>query len=75
MWNILSKPVCPYIYFAGEYTSLDGMLGAHGAYNTGVKAAEQIINGYCDRELKRQQKRKEKETEGKKEDSKNKDEL
>ncbi|XP_060068174.1 uncharacterized protein LOC132548334 [Ylistrum balloti] len=59
LWNVLSSPVCPYLYFAGEHTSLDGMVGSHGSYNTGIRAAEQILNGRCERELKRQQKKKE----------------
>ncbi|XP_069108852.1 uncharacterized protein [Argopecten irradians] len=74
LWETLSSPVCPYIYFAGDYTSLDGMVGAHGSYNTGIRAAEQILNGRCERELKRQQKRKEEKE--KTEDKKDKkDEL
>jgi hypothetical protein len=36
MMDALTKPICPYIYFAGEYTSLEHMNTAHGAYMPGV---------------------------------------
>lgn len=48
LWKILQQPVCPYIYFAGAHleagTHVDSL---HGAYNSGLKAAEQIINNKC----------------------------
>ena len=49
MMDALTKPICPYIYFAGEYTSLEHMNTAHGAYMSGVNAAEQIISKLCDK--------------------------
>ena len=49
MMDALTKPICPYIYFAGEYTSLEHMNTAHGAYMPGVNAAEQIISKLCDK--------------------------
>lgn len=48
LWSTLQQPVCPYIYFAGAYTeAVSHMDSLHGAYNSGVRAAEQIINGVC----------------------------
>lgn len=47
-WKSLQNPVCPYIYFAGAYTETVSHVDTlHGAYNSGVRAAEQYINGIC----------------------------
>lgn len=48
LWQTLQKPVCPYMYFAGAYTeTISHVDSLHGAYNSGVRAAEQIIKGVC----------------------------
>uniref|UniRef100_K1PP43 C2H2-type domain-containing protein n=1 Tax=Magallana gigas TaxID=29159 RepID=K1PP43_MAGGI len=39
--EILSEPRCPGLYFAGEYTITEHMNTAHGAYMSGIRAAEQ----------------------------------
>ncbi|CAC5388619.1 unnamed protein product [Mytilus coruscus] len=86
MFDSLTKPVCPYIYFAGEYTSLEHMNTAHGAYMSGIRAADQIISNYCAKEplkgkkveTSKEKTKKEKKSEKKKENQngdKLKDEL
>lgn len=86
MFDSLTKPVCPFIYFAGEYTSLEHMNTAHGAYLSGIRAADQIISNYCAKEPSKGKKvetskektKKEKKSEKKREnqkDDKLKDEL
>lgn len=53
MLEVLKRPVCPHIYFAGAYTELSGHVDSiHGAYNSGIRAAEQILGGVC-KELKK----------------------
>ncbi|XP_052769701.1 uncharacterized protein LOC128209629 [Mya arenaria] len=48
MWKTLQEPVCPYIFFAGVYTEDDSHIDSlHGAYNSGIRAAEQILGNYC----------------------------
>lgn len=48
LWNNVQEPVCPYIYFAGAYTeTMSHVDSLHGAYNSGIRAAEQIIQGVC----------------------------
>lgn len=48
LWKTLQEPVCPYIYFAGGYTQASSHLDAlHDAYNSGIQAAQQIINNVC----------------------------
>ncbi|KAL5013763.1 hypothetical protein ScPMuIL_008033 [Solemya velum] len=43
----LYQPICPYIYFAGEHT-MPGLMGTvQGAYQSGIRAAEQLITGFC----------------------------
>lgn len=59
LWNILQEPVCPYIYFAGAYTESSGHFDSlHGAYNSGIRAAEQIINDICESKSKLKRKAK-----------------
>lgn len=53
LWQTLQKPVCPYIYFAGAYTeTVSHVDSLHGAYNSGVRAAEQIIKHVCKKSKK-----------------------
>lgn len=48
LWKILQKPLCPFIYFAGAYTETRSYFETlHGAYNSGIRAANQIINNVC----------------------------
>ena len=66
LWKTLQQPVCPHIYFAGSYTQASSHLDAlHDAYNSGVQAAQQIINNVC----------KDKVNKDKKKSKKSKDEL
>ncbi len=44
--KLLQKTVDDRLYFAGEATSLTDSATVHGAYTTGVQAAEKIINGF-----------------------------
>ncbi|KAK6182248.1 hypothetical protein SNE40_009974 [Patella caerulea] len=60
LWDVFDLPVCPGIYFAGEYTTLDGLGTLHGAYNSGVKAAEALMSGYCEQKAREEQELKEK---------------
>ncbi|XP_060559853.1 uncharacterized protein LOC132719912 [Ruditapes philippinarum] len=64
MWTALQEPICPYIYFAGAYTeTVSHVDSLHGAYNSGVRAAEQYINRVCkkSKESKKKQKKQPKE--------------
>lgn len=72
--KILSEPRCPGLYFAGEYTITEHMNTVHGAYMSGIRAAEQVMSGYCiqqaerEKEEKRKQRKKKKSEKGKKEE-------
>ncbi|KAL4237415.1 hypothetical protein ACF0H5_002132 [Mactra antiquata] len=69
MWKTLQQPVCPYIYFAGAHTEADTHIDSlHGAYDSGIRASQQIINSIC--ETKKKSANKKQKTK-----SKNKDEL
>lgn len=57
VFRTLSEPVCPHLYFAGEYTSEDSIFTAHGAYNSGVRAAQQVITNHCENVAKKKQKK------------------
>lgn len=78
--KILSEPRCPGLYFAGEYTITEHMNTAHGAYMSGIRAAEQVMSGYCiqqaerEKEVKRKKKEKKKKDKGKKEESEDEEE-
>lgn len=53
----LLRPVCPYLYFAGEHATLEKPGCAEGAFLSGLKVAEQIMNGcHDDDTIKRKQK-------------------
>ena len=59
MWKTLQQPVCPYIYFAGAYTESNNHIESlHGAYNSGVRAANQIISNVCQDKKKTNTKKK-----------------
>ena len=48
LWKTLQEPACPYIFFAGAYTESSGHVDSlHGAYNSGIRAAEQLISHVC----------------------------
>jgi len=48
LWKTLRKPACPHIYFAGGFTESDNNMDSlHAAYDSGVRAAEQIIDNVC----------------------------
>lgn len=48
LWKTLQEPACPYIFFAGAYTDSSGHVDSvHGAYNSGVRAAEQLLSNVC----------------------------
>ncbi|XP_046583815.1 polyamine oxidase 5-like [Haliotis rubra] len=76
MWNTLSEPLCPYIYFAGEHTIFKGIGTLHGAYNSGIRAAEQIMSELCEQRARRRERRRQEEEgrgrEGRKERKKKK---
>lgn len=40
---VASKPIKPYIYFAGEHTDLDYFGSTHGAYMSGQTVVDEII--------------------------------
>ncbi|KAK7480900.1 hypothetical protein BaRGS_00027901, partial [Batillaria attramentaria] len=48
LWDTLAEPLCPYIYFAGEHTTYKGHGSLHGAYLSGLRAADQLLSGYCE---------------------------
>ncbi|XP_041361183.1 polyamine oxidase 2-like [Gigantopelta aegis] len=60
IWDTLSKPICPLVFFAGEHTILEGIGTMHGAYQSGLRAAEQFLSGYCDKHSKHKDKHKQK---------------
>ncbi|XP_061182740.1 uncharacterized protein LOC133191074 [Saccostrea echinata] len=69
--KILSEPRCPGLYFAGEYTIVEHMNTAHGAYMSGIRAAEQVMSGYCqqrEEEKKKTEKKKRKKSEKREEE-------
>lgn len=43
-WDVLSKPICPHIFFAGEYTHPRRYGTVQGAYLSGLHAADQVLN-------------------------------
>lgn len=72
--KILSEPRCPGLYFAGEYTITEHMNTAHGAYMSGVRAAEQVMSGYCIQQMEREKEEKRKKRKEKKKSKKEKKE-
>ncbi|XP_048728476.2 uncharacterized protein LOC125646288 [Ostrea edulis] len=52
--KILSEPRCPGLYFAGEYSITEHLNTAHGAYLSGVRAADQVMSGYCQQKEERE---------------------
>uniref|UniRef100_A0A2C9KYQ8 Amine oxidase domain-containing protein n=1 Tax=Biomphalaria glabrata TaxID=6526 RepID=A0A2C9KYQ8_BIOGL len=52
LWDTFAQPLCPYIYFAGEHTLFDGHGSLHGAYNSGIRAGDQIMTGLCEKQRK-----------------------
>ncbi|XP_064596762.1 uncharacterized protein LOC135463432 [Liolophura sinensis] len=53
----LLRPVCPYLYFAGEHATMEKPGCAEGAFLSGLKVAEEIMNGcHDDDTIKRKQK-------------------
>ncbi|XP_078332871.1 uncharacterized protein LOC111122529 [Crassostrea virginica] len=70
--KILSEPRCPGLFFAGEYTIVEHMNTAHGAYLSGIRAAEQVMSGYCQKQEERKKeekkKKRKKSEKGKKEE-------
>lgn len=72
--KILSEPRCPGLYFAGEYTITEHMNTAHGAYMSGVRAAEQVMSGYCRQQMEREKEEKRKKRKEKKKSKKEKKE-
>lgn len=74
--KILSEPRCPGLYFAGEYTITEHMNTAHGAYMSGIQAAEQVMSGYCiqQAEKEKEEKRKKRMEKKKKDKGKKKEE-
>lgn len=74
--EILSEPRCPGLYFAGEYTITEHMNTAHGAYMSGIRAAEQVMSGYCiqQAEKEKEEKRKKKMEKKKRDKGKKKEE-
>lgn len=68
--KILSGPRCPGLYFAGEYTITEHMNTAHGAYMSGVRAADQVMSGYCIQQMEREKEEKRKKRKEKKKSEK-----
>ena len=67
LWETLKQPVCPYIYFAGAYTEASSHFGSmHFAYNSGVRAANQLIDNIC--QIKKDKKSKKKNVKSSKEE-------
>ncbi|XP_045170132.2 uncharacterized protein LOC123532668 [Mercenaria mercenaria] len=74
LWKDLQKPVCPYIFFAGSYTeTVSHVDNLHGAYNSGVRAAEQYISGICRKTKDPKKKDKKKQNKDEKNNKKKKD--
>lgn len=44
-WDVLSQPICPHIFFAGEHTHSSRHGTVQGAYLSGLQAAEQVLKG------------------------------
>ena len=45
-FEILKKPINDLIYLCGEHLCFDFIGTVHGAYISGIEAAERIIGGY-----------------------------
>ncbi|KAH9500581.1 hypothetical protein Btru_076974 [Bulinus truncatus] len=58
MWDTFAQPFCPYIFFAGEHTLFNGHGTLHGAYNSGIRAGDQILTGFCETQQREKEKRK-----------------
>lgn len=69
---MFAQPLCPYIYFVGEHTSFSEHGTLHGAYNSGIRAGNQIITRMCDAIM--EEERRKAEERRKKETKKNKTE-
>lgn len=54
LWEAMAAPLCPSIYFAGDHTTLAEHGTAHGAYKSGIRAAEELIKGrkLCPNDIK-----------------------
>lgn len=74
LWDTLSEPLCPYIYFVGEHTRFEDHGSLHGAYKSGIRAGDQILSRYCDMKIEEERrKRKEEKQRTKEEKLKNGD--
>ncbi|XP_059152255.1 lysine-specific histone demethylase 1A-like [Physella acuta] len=73
LWDVFAQPLCPYIYFVGEHTSFSEHGTLHGAYNSGIRAGNQILTRTCDA-IMEEKRRKAEERRKKKEAKKNKTE-
>lgn len=72
LWDTFAMPLCPYIYFAGEHTTFEGHGTIHGAYNSGIRAGNQILTGLCETLRKEEEQRRAEERRKKAEAKKNK---
>ncbi|XP_005089304.1 polyamine oxidase 3 [Aplysia californica] len=59
LWETLSEPLCPGVYFVGEHTSLGEHGTLHGAYNSGIRAGDQILSRYCEKKMEEEERRRE----------------
>ncbi|XP_014779148.1 lysine-specific histone demethylase 1A [Octopus bimaculoides] len=44
-WDAVSKPICPHIYFANDYTDSTRFGTIQGAFRSGLRAAEHLMQG------------------------------
>ncbi|GFO27775.1 lysine-specific histone demethylase 1 homolog 1 [Plakobranchus ocellatus] len=61
MWDVFSEPLCPGVYFAGEHTSFINHGTLHGAYISGLRAANQIQENLCEQKRLQEQEEEEKQ--------------
>lgn len=61
LWDTFAEPLCPYIFFAGEHTVFRGHGTLHGAYSSGLRAADQLLSGHCEKKSREEARRKREE--------------
>ncbi|GAB1610702.1 lysine-specific histone demethylase 1 homolog 3-like [Argonauta hians] len=49
-WDAVARPLCPHIYFAGDYTDSTRFGTVQGAFRSGLHAAEQLMQG-CEEKI------------------------
>ncbi|KAK7091653.1 uncharacterized protein [Littorina saxatilis] len=61
LWDTFAEPLCPNVYFAGEHTVFRGHGTLHGAYASGIRAADLLLSSYCEEKAKEEERKRKEE--------------